>query len=89
MKHANKNKQGDDGDEGKQLSIMEALEQAFARFDSDGGGYIDEHELRNLLSHLGFPQTPAQVHELMYYLDASGDGYVGFDEFKAWWTESA
>lgn len=75
--------------DGQELTIVDQLQAAFSKFDSDGGGFIDEIELGNLLRYLGNPQSKQQVHELMYYLDSSGDGYVGFDEFRAWWNQSA
>ena len=79
------------GDASNQLGAygsVDPLAAAFSQFDADGGGYIDENELARLMEHLGYPQSEAQLRELMAYLDTSGDGFVGLDEFRVWWNQS-
>ena len=40
--------------DGQELTIVDQLQAAFSKFDSDGGGFIDEIELGNLLRYLAF-----------------------------------
>ena len=48
-------------------------------FDRDGNGYIDENELRHVLTNLGERLTDAEVHEMMLEADINNDGKIDYD----------
>jgi len=54
---------------------------AFKKFDRDGDGHIEPHELRNVMRDLGCPQTEEQVKRIIAGVDVDGNGMIEFDEF--------
>jgi len=53
----------------------------FERFDTDGDGVVDEHELGEGLAELGVGVTPAVAARLMRQFDTNGDGVLQKYEF--------
>ena len=47
----------------KEAPADDPVRKAFARFDKDGSGEIDEHELHDCLRELGFEATSAQARQ--------------------------
>ncbi|CAF1546250.1 unnamed protein product [Adineta ricciae] len=60
---------------------QEELRAAFNQFDQDGSGYIQAAELESIMSRMGRRYNKAEVEAMVSFLDRSGDGKIGFDEF--------
>jgi Ca2+-binding EF-hand superfamily protein len=54
---------------------------AFNMFDIDGGGTIETHELKEVLTQLGEAPTDDDIREMIILVDENEDGVVDFDEF--------
>jgi len=67
----------------REFTEQEILEfkDAFAMFDIDGGGTIETHELKQVLTELGDAPTDEEIEEMILLVDANGDGEIDFDEF--------
>jgi calmodulin len=67
----------------REFTEVEMLEfrDAFAMFDLDGGGTIETHELRQVLTELGDSPTDDEIEEMILLVDENGDGVIDFDEF--------
>ncbi|XP_076821552.1 uncharacterized protein LOC143468310 [Clavelina lepadiformis] len=63
-----------------QQQIM-AFKEAFDLFDNDGGGTIDEHELKETLQSVGIEIEESEIHDIMSRVDKDGDGAIDFDDF--------
>ena len=74
--------------ERRELSSAEtvSLRTLFARFDTDGSGYIDLPELRQCVIELGCTMNEAELATAMAAIDDNSDGKISFTEFVAWWT---
>jgi calmodulin len=59
------------------------LRDAFAVFDTDGGGSICRKELKRLMKKLGQTLSDAELDAMMDEVDTDGDGEISFEEFKA------
>ena len=57
------------------------ISSAFKRFDRDGDGHIEPHELKTVMSNLGCPQDEAGIKKLIASVDTDGNGMIEFDEF--------
>ena len=57
------------------------ISSAFKRFDRDGDGHIEPHELRTVMNNLGVPQSEEAVKKLIASVDVDGNGMIEFDEF--------
>ncbi|GKY94878.1 hypothetical protein MPSEU_000452700 [Mayamaea pseudoterrestris] len=61
---------------------IDEFKDAFAMFDVDGGGTIESHELREVITQLaGEKPTDEEIQEMIDLVDANGDGMIDFDEF--------
>jgi Ca2+-binding EF-hand superfamily protein len=54
----------------------------FDKFDADGGGSIDVHELHGALTDMGMECSLFQAKKIVEAVDVDGDGTVDFVEFK-------
>lgn len=61
------------------------LRAAFARYDRDANGHIDEAEFTELIRSLGVDMTPEKVQIAFMAIDVNGNGHIDFGEFAAWW----
>eukprot|EP00760_Papus_ankaliazontas_P015647 PhM_4_TR16639/c0_g1_i1/m.60049 len=68
---------------------LEAVRDAFTRFDADKSGFISLQELQLLTKELGAALSDDDVKKAMSELDGNGDGNLSFDEFRAWWCASS
>lgn len=62
------------------------IETLFKAFDTNGSGFLDESELKQLTQALGHEMDDAQVHQMMQVIDSSGDHQVSLEEFMVFWT---
>lgn len=60
---------------------MVEFREAFALFDRDNSGEIDQDELNGALLKLGFKCSEEEVAEIMDDADVHGIGEIGFDAF--------
>ena len=70
------------------LALIEISEprEVFDTFDLNGDGFIDTLEFRALLLQLDGDVSSAECQLDFEAADTEGDGYIGFKEFLAWWT---
>ena len=69
----------------KQAEISESRE-IFDLCDLNGDGLIDQDEFHVLLEALDGDVSRAECLLDFEVADTEGDGYIGFNEFLAWWT---
>lgn len=63
------------------------LSQLFKTLDADGSGFLDQREVGQAATMLGFPfETDAALASAFAKLDADGNGKVSEAEFIAWWN---
>eukprot|EP01059_Diplonema_ambulator_P036090 TRINITY_DN8850_c0_g1_i2.p1 TRINITY_DN8850_c0_g1~~TRINITY_DN8850_c0_g1_i2.p1 ORF type:complete len:192 (+),score=56.37 TRINITY_DN8850_c0_g1_i2:52-627(+) len=62
-------------------SQIEALQECFNTFDTDGSGSIDVHELGNVFSSFGQNLSPDEIAAMIQEVDADGSGEIEFEEF--------
>ena len=67
----------------------EECRAAFALFDADSSGTIDENELRALAEQLGAKMTAVDARAVMREIDTDASGEIDVEEFTAWWTKDA
>jgi Ca2+-binding EF-hand superfamily protein len=60
--------------------------EVFDSCDLNGDGFIDSAEFRALLEQLDGDVSSAECQLNFEAADTEGDGYIGFKEFVAWWT---
>ena len=60
----------------------EAIKEAFNKFDLDGDGYLDNHEMRRLLNKFGIKCTEEEVVDIIKEADYKRDGKI---DFKGGW----
>jgi Ca2+-binding EF-hand superfamily protein len=58
------------------------VEALFNRYDSDGSGYIDADELRELLRTLEFEASAAEVAQMLGQADLNHDHAIDLQEFR-------
>ena len=61
-----------------------AIQQVFHKYDVDGSGSIDSKELGYVMKELGLTLSATELADALKKLDTSGDGYIGLDEYLAW-----
>jgi calmodulin len=67
--------------------LIEVARAAFESVDTDGSGYIEAAELKEVMTgvagDIGMPPPSTEdVAEVMRELDANSDGKISLDEFK-------
>eukprot|EP00397_Hematodinium_sp_SG-2012_P020723 GEMP01021366.1.p1 GENE.GEMP01021366.1~~GEMP01021366.1.p1 ORF type:complete len:472 (+),score=141.66 GEMP01021366.1:176-1591(+) len=71
------------------IDKVEQLYEMFSKYDEDGTGCIDQHEVVSLLTELqdGQELRPDEVTTAMLELDQDRSGVVEFTEFASWVME--
>jgi len=67
-------------------SNMTIIQEQFARFDTDGDGYIDSSEFSGMCASLGLALTPAERDYALNLLDKDKNGVIDIYEFSAWFN---
>jgi Ca2+-binding EF-hand superfamily protein len=62
--------------------LEERMKKAFALFDRDHSGYIDENELEYVFQSLGRYFDKKKAHSILKKFDANQDGKISYEEFK-------
>ena len=67
--------------------LHEIAKAAFEAVDTDGSGYIEEPELKTVMSNvakdIGMDEpTDSDVRDVFFELDENSDGQISLDEFK-------
>ena len=65
------------------------VRKVFSSFDKDNSGLISRPELEQILAHMGFELSQAELKAALQRLDSDEDGGISFDEFLPWWKASA
>ncbi|MBH1933827.1 EF-hand domain-containing protein [Streptomyces sp. AV19] len=64
------------------MADIEEARRIFARFDTDGDGFITAAEYKSAMARLGDPFVTEPVAQAVINAkDANGDGLMSFDEF--------
>ncbi|KAF4687709.1 hypothetical protein FOZ60_003586 [Perkinsus olseni] len=63
------------------LFTNEQIAEAFRSIDSDGNGYLDESDLRQVLALSGETVTNEEIQEMIRMVDNNGSGHVNYREF--------
>jgi hypothetical protein len=90
---------GEDDGECKTPGDEDALVAAFALFDTDGSGFLDETEFRYIMSlsqpgsseadykdGIRLPLDDAEVQSVFAAVDTDGSGNISIEEYLAWAT---
>jgi len=64
-----------------QEQVLRKLKKYFLFADEDNSGFLDAREFKNILGHMGFPLTAAQISEVMKLVDVNHDNQVSYEEF--------
>ena len=65
----------------KRSKLILYFREAFKVFDSDGNGFINAAELRQVMMNLGEKLTEEEVEMMIKEADTNGDGLVNYEEF--------
>ena len=65
----------------KLYMTKEMLAQAFAHFDTDGSGYIDAKDLKEVMTRAAKQMSHSEIQEMIVEADTSKDGRISFEEF--------
>lgn len=63
-------------------NLEKELKDAFKLYDIDRDGKISANELHVVMTRLGEKYSLESCVEMVRAVDADGDGYVSFEEFK-------
>jgi len=61
--------------------MLVEISAAFRKFDRDGDGHIEPHEMRTVMSNLGVHMSDEAVKKIIANVDTNDDGVIEFDEF--------
>eukprot|EP01134_Creolimax_fragrantissima_P006263 CFRG6263T1 len=63
--------------------IVNGWKQVFVAADQDRSGFVDERELLQCISQLGYRLSPQTIHSMALRYSDNSSGQIGFDDFVA------
>jgi len=67
--------------------VRRRLERTFRAVDTNGNGYIDSDEIKEVLQKVGVKINSRQVDAILKLMDTDGDKLVSFEEFCAFFAD--
>ena len=61
--------------------VRRRLERTFKAVDTNGSGFIDSDEIKEVLQKIGVKVNARQVDAILHLMDKDGDKLVSFEEF--------
>lgn len=61
------------------------VQELFNAIDTDGSGFLDKTEVKELASVLGLELSEKELDEAFQEMDSNKNDRVDMDEFEAWW----
>jgi Ca2+-binding EF-hand superfamily protein len=61
----------------------------FDKYDKDHSGTISTSDLKFLCEDMGHLCSDSELEVAIKLLDTSGDGQLGYEEFKKWWSNES
>ena len=69
--------------------MIDMIKQQFDLIDTDGSGYLDHDELKELFSQLGFEASKEEIDAMIEKADKDNNGEVDFEEFLSALSEDS
>ena len=69
--------------------IYKNIRDVFDAIDSNENGFLEEDELEEVATILGFDMSPKDVEKAFNEMDIEKKGRVSIDDFIKWWTKSS
>jgi len=63
------------------VNTKEEVIEAFRVFDKAQSGNITSAEMKEILTELGDPMTPAEIDEMIYEADSGSSGRITYAQF--------
>mmetsp|Transcript_5405 Transcript_5405/g.13577 ORF Transcript_5405/g.13577 Transcript_5405/m.13577 type:complete len:781 (-) Transcript_5405:24-2366(-) len=68
--------------------IYKNIKDVFDAIDSNENGFLEENELEEVATILGFNMSQKSVEEAFHEMDREKKGRVSIQDFSDWWTKS-
>lgn len=68
--------------------VYKSIQDVFDAIDSNENGYLEENELEEVATILGFNMSQQEVDKAFKEMDENKNGRVSMEEFTGWWTKS-
>jgi len=66
----------------------EDIMEVFRAIDTDGSGFLDWAEVREMSVRLGFPLSDEEMKQAFDDMDKDHNGRVTTEEFTIWWNQA-
>lgn len=79
----------DSSEEKLKSGIYKTIQDVFDAIDSNENGFLEEDELNEVATILGFNMSEKELHKAFGEMDKEKKGRVSIQHFTEWWTKSA